>query len=256
MRILVKFLVFCTCFFFLGNLFSQSAPQALAAGQDPNVLYRNESTGSIFAHTRGFGVNYRRLWHVTGKLKSLIEIEGLNMRHPKELRVKPDGGKSYYYGKLNSLLFIRAGYGFQRTLYERAERRSIEIRMVTLLGPSICFAKPIYVQVAYPDSVATPTGNGYIIKDERYDPTRDNQDNILGRAPIYKGLGEIKIYPGAFAKLGFSFEYGKTRTSISAIETGVVVDYMPNAVPTMAYNKAENFFVTLYLGFHFGKRWF
>jgi len=243
-------------FLFTENVFSQSASQALAAGQDINVLFRNESTGSIFMHSRGFGCNYRRLWHVTGEKKRLIEIEGLNMSHPKEQKVKRDRGKSYYYGKLNSLVFLRAGYGYLQTLYRRAERKSIEVRMVYNVGPVICLAKPVFLEVEYPDTVSSKSGDTYIYKTEAYDPEKHNQYNILGRAPLFYGLGATKIYPGAFAKLGFSFEYGEHRTSIKAIETGVVVDFFPKAVPTMAKFPAENVFVTLYLGFHFGRRWF
>ncbi len=43
-----------------GTCFSQSTTQALASGQDPNVLYSNEASFGIFAHSRGFGVNYLR----------------------------------------------------------------------------------------------------------------------------------------------------------------------------------------------------
>src|ERR1700739_906579 len=94
--------------------FSQSAQQALDAGKDVNVLFRNEATGGIYMHSRGFGAIYRRYWHVTGKRKRVFEMEGLNMKHPKEIRIKSDqGGKSYKYGKLNGLLFLRAGYGYQ-----------------------------------------------------------------------------------------------------------------------------------------------
>jgi hypothetical protein len=234
--------------------FSQSAQQALDAGQDVNVLFRNESTGGVYMHSRGFGAIYRRYWHVTGKLKRLIEVEGLNMRHPKEIKIKSDeGGKSYKYGKLNGLLFLRAGFGFQRKLYERSERRSIEVRMLYTIGVSIAVSKPVYLQIMYPD----PTNqNTYIIKDEAYNPVTDNQSNILGRAPYFDGLQDLKLHPGGYAKLGFSFEYGSHTNLIKAIETGVTVDCFPSAIQTMAYNKAENFFVTLYVGIHIGKRWF
>ena len=44
---------------FLSSLcFSQSTSQAIANGQDPNVLYRNEMSFGVFAHSRGFGVNF------------------------------------------------------------------------------------------------------------------------------------------------------------------------------------------------------
>jgi len=254
MRNFCKIIVLVFCFILSETAFSQSAQQALDQGQDVNVLFRNESTGGIYMHSRGFGAIYRRYWHVTGKLKRLIEIEGLNMRHPKEISVKSDqGGKSYKYGKLNGLLFLRAGFGFQRKLYERAERKSIEIRMLYSAGITIGISKPVYLQIEYPDPSSQ---NVYIIKDEAYNPAVDNQSNILGRAPYFDGLQDLKLHPGGYAKLGFSFEYGSRTNAIKAIEVGAAVDCFPKAIQTMAYNKAENFFVTLYVGFHIGKRWF
>lgn len=253
MRLYLRIFLLFFAFVFCESGYSQSASQALAAGQDINVLFRNESTGSIFMHSRGFGANYRRLWHVTGERKRFIEFEGSTMSHPKEQKIKRDKSKSYYYGKLNSLFFVRASYGYLQTLYRRAERKSIEIRMNYSAGPVLCFAKPVYLEVEYLDTLGH---DNYIYKTEAYDPAKHNQDNILGRAPLFYGLGSTKIYPGAFAKLGFSFEYGEMRNSVKAIETGVVVDFFPKAVPTMAKFPAENVFVTLYLGFHFGKRWF
>ncbi|HEX7414339.1 MAG TPA: hypothetical protein VF411_09885, partial [Bacteroidia bacterium] len=62
--------------------------------------------------------------------------------------------------------------------------------------------------------------------------------------------------PGVYGKLGFSFEYGDRTNAIKSLELGAVVDCFPSAIPIMAYNKPENFFVTLYVAFHFGKRWF
>lgn len=255
MRLSPCIALFLISFLFSENLFSQSASQALAQGQDVNVLFRNESTGSIFMHSRGFGANYRRLWHVTGEKKRLMEVELLNMSHPKEQKIKRERGKSYYFGKLNSLVFLRGSYGYLQTLYRRAERKSIEVRMVYNAGPVLCFAKPVFLEVEYPDP-SSPTGDGYIYRTEAYDPEKHNQYNILGRAPLFYGLGSTRLYPGAFGKLGFSVEYGEVRTSIKALEAGVVVDFFPNAVPTMANFPKENFFITLYLGFQFGKRWF
>jgi len=255
MRFSSKILAIFFSLLFTETVFSQSAGQALEMGQDVNVLFRNEATGTIFMHSRGFGANYRRLWHVTGTRKRLIEFELLNMRHPKEQKIKRDHGKSYNYGKLVGLTFVRAGYGYQQTLYRRAERKSLEVRMVYTVGPTFCFAKPIFLEVQYPDPFSV-SGDNMIIKTEAYDPAKHNQNNILGRAPLFYGLGQTSVFPGAHAKLGFSFEYGEMRNSIKALETGVIVDYFPKAIQTMAYVKPENFFVTLYVGFTFGKRWF
>jgi len=231
--------------------FSQSAPEALAQGQDVNILLRNESTGSIFIHARGFGADYKRLYHVTGTRKKFYEISLLNMRHPKEYKIKQEGvggNKSFYYGKLNSLFMLRGGLGYQKILYERAERKSIEIRMNTSFGANITFAKPVYLYV-FKENLLQP-----II--EKYNPDEHNLSNIAGRAPALYGFGNMTVYPGGYAKMGFSFEYGEYSDEVRAIETGVVVDAFIVPVPIMAHVRKEQVFVTLYVSFVFGQKWF
>ncbi|MBL7930852.1 MAG: hypothetical protein JNL60_03065, partial [Bacteroidia bacterium] len=70
------------------------------------------------------------------------------------------------------------------------------------------------------------------------------------------GVTEMKFYPGLTAKFNLSFEYAPFTNLIRAIETGVSLDYFPKAVPLMAYNPAENFIVTLHVGFVFGRKWY
>jgi hypothetical protein len=233
------------------GLFSQSALTAIEQGQDVNVLYRNEAVGALTAHSRGFGASYKRLKHVTGTRKKFLEVDVLNMRHPKEYKVHYDGKgstKGFYYGKLNSIFLIRSGIGFQNTLYERAERKSVEIRCSYSIGPSLTFAKPVNLYV-FVENQKDP-----VIR--QYDPDVHKLDNIAGRAPFIYGFDKTKIYPGAYGKLSFSFEFADYSNEVKAIETGVVADVYPVAVPTMAKYKKEQFFLTLYISFVFGKKWF
>jgi hypothetical protein len=239
---------------FLNSLcFSQSTTQAIANGQDPNVLYRNEMSFGVFAHSRGFGVNVMRAKHVTGTRKRLVEIEALNMKHPKEIKVSnnTDNSKRFIYGKLNSILLLRAGVGYQTTIFKRSDRRSVEIRSSYYLGGNLTFAKPNYILVFR----ETPTGTKYE-ESIKYDPKKHSIDSIAGRGPLIDGLGEMKVYPGFYAKANLSFEYAPFSNKVKAIETGVIFDYYPKALPIMANNPAENFVITLYVGFVFGKKWF
>ncbi|MBI3518907.1 MAG: hypothetical protein HY062_06070 [Bacteroidetes bacterium] len=233
--------------------FSQSTSQAIANGQDPNVLYRNEMSFGFFAHSRGFGMNFMRAKHVTGTRKRLLEVQALNMKHPKEVKVSNsvDNSKKFIYGKLNSILLFRAGVGYQTTLFKRSDRKSVEIRTSYYVGGNLTFAKPNYVLV-YRENI---TGNKYQ-QSVKYDPAVHTIDSISGRGPLVDGLSEIKVYPGAYAKLNLSFEYAPFSNKVKAIETGVILDYYPKALPIMAQNPAENFIVTLYVGFVFGKKWF
>ena len=233
--------------------FSQSTSQAIANGQDPNVLYRNEMSFGIFAHSRGFGLNYMRAKHVTGTRKQLFEIEALNMKHPKEIKVSnsADNSKRFVYGKLNNILLFRVGVGYQTTIFKRSDRKSVEIRTSYYVGANLTFAKPNYILV-YRKTIADVSYQQSV----RYDPAIHTIDSISGRGPLVDGLAEMKIYPGFYAKANLSFEYAPFSNKVKAIETGVIFDYYPKALPIMAHNPAENFIVTLYVGFVFGKKWF
>lgn len=249
-RIILYSLLFV---FASGICFSQSTEQALAAGQDPNVLYRNEMSFGIFAHSRGFGINFMRAQHVTGTRKRLFEVEALNIKHPKEIKVSTnaDNSKRFVYGKLNSVLAFRGGIGYQTTIFKRADRKSVEIRTAYFLGGTVAFAKPNYILV-YREGI---TGNKYQ-ESVKYDPERYTIDSISGKGPLVDGLGETKVYPGLYAKANLSFEYAPFSNKVKAIETGVIFDYFPKALPIMARNPSENFIITLYVGFVFGKKWF
>lgn len=249
-----KAISYSLVFVFMSTLcISQSTSQAVAAGQDPNVLYRNEASCGLFVHSRGLGINFMRAKHVTGTRKRLFEVEMLNMKHPKEIKVSnnADNSKRFVYGKLNNILLFRVGVGYQTTIYKRADRKSVEIRSSYYLGGNLTFAKPNYILV-YREGV---TGNKFQ-QSIKYDPAIHTIDSISGKGPLVDGLGEMKIYPGFYAKANLSFEYAPYSDKVKAIETGIILDYYPNALPIMAKNPAENFIVTLYVGFVFGKKWF
>lgn len=246
--------------FFCGILGAQVETQTVKTNtntyDEVKLLYRNEATFGILAHTNGFGVNYRRGRHVTAARKRVLEIEAVNYRHPKEVKVvNPyfDHPKGYYYGKLNSLFILRPGVGFQNVIYTKPEKNGIEIRYVTFLGASLGFAKPVYLEILK-DS---PGGNGdALIVIEKYDPDKHFIDDIYGRGPFLRGFGEMKLYPGAYGRFGFNFEYGPSDTEVKSLETGICVDVYPKVIPLMANEHNHQVLVSLYLNLSFGKKWF
>ncbi len=241
------------CLFLTGTFYSQSTQQAIANGQDPNVLYRNEMSFGIFAHSRGFGLNFYRAKHVTATRKKILEVQALNMKHPKEIKISNnvDNSKKFIYGKLNNILLFRGGVGYQTTLFRRADRKSVEIRSSYYLGGNATFAKPTYILVLRKNSNEMSYQEAV-----KYNPEVHTIDSIYGRGPLVDGLSELKIYPAAYAKVNLSFEFAPMSNKVKAIETGLIVDYYPKALPIMAHNPAENFIVTVYVGFVFGKKWF
>ncbi len=222
---------------------------------ETKLLYRNEANVGLLVTTNGFGLSYRRGWHVTNARKRIFEIEAVTYRHPKEVKItnqSSDNPKGYYYGKLNSLLIIRPGFGYQNVFFTKPEHNGIEIRWIAFAGVSLGFAKPVYLEILEP----IPGQNQSIPVTEKYDPAVHFIDNIYGRAPFMKGFGETKIHPGGYVKLGINFEYGSLDNDIKSIETGITFDAYPKAIPLMANEHNHPVLISLYLDFNYGGKWF
>jgi hypothetical protein len=250
--------------FILFSLFSFSAISQelkddrtrLENGEDLKVLYRNESSFGLYVHSAGgIGLAYRRGYHVNGYRKRMLELEVQNFKHPKEIKSINsyyDDSKGFVYGKLNSFLLIRPGVGFQNIMFEKTEKKNVEIRFSYFMGATLAFAKPVYLEIIRPTS--DPTKN--IISTERYDPEEHMPSDIYGKASFFRGIGQTRLYPAGYAKAALSFEYGKRYNVIKALETGAVVDVYPVVLPMMAFNKNQQVFVSLYLKMVWGKKWF
>lgn len=240
-------------------LFAQDATTLVQSGVNLNVIYRNEATFGLLAHSNGFGLNYRRAKHITGTRKRVLEFEFVNMSHPKEIKsINPyfENSKGFYYGKMNSLLIPRVGVGFQNVLYRKAERKSVEIRYSTFFGASLGLAKPVYLEIL--KKSVSGNQNEFDLSTEKYDPTNPEHSfgNIYGRAPYFKGIDQTKIYPGGYFKFALSFEYADLRNDVKVIETGFTIDAYPKVVPLMSNTTNFQVFPSLYISLIYGKKWF
>jgi hypothetical protein len=225
-------------------------------GTNLNVLYRNDVSGKVYAHTRGFGALFRQGRHVTSKTRSFYEIDLQTLRHPKEVKLAGDADrrKRFVYGKVNSVMLLRGSFGMQNILFHKGDHKAVEVRYSYSAGPVLGFVKPYYYQV-YRNSLYYNRGKSDLVK---FDTESFSQDSgrIVGRGSLLDGLAETRIYPGVNGKFNLSFEYAPYTNLIRAIETGVSVDYFPKAIPMMARNRAENFMITLHVGLVFGRKWF
>lgn len=227
---------------------------------DAQVLMKQEFTGGAMIHTRGWGLLLRRAKNKTFLRKRLFELEAVSMEHPKEVRtVNPyyENSNGYVYGELNQVVVTRLGYGRHNVLYAKFDK-GVEIRYLYVGGFSLAWAKPIYLEIGY------PTVPYEYVATERYDPDKVDEngtrihsiDNIFGRSSVFKGIENMQFYPGIYGKAGFSFEYGKRQKAVRSLEAGVVFDYYFQEVPMMAFIKNDPFFLTLYLSFNFGAKWY
>jgi len=243
-----------TILFFLVVLVTPTLAQK-PADEGRFVNYRSDAVGGIILHGEGWGGYFRYGKQLTYNKRINFSLDLVSMHHPKEIKVfNPnfDDGKGYFYGKLNSFYILRPGIGLRRIYFEKLREKGVEISLNYSVGASIGLVKPVYLQIL------NPTNDPFLFTftDERYDPTFHTIDNIYGRSKGTKGLGETKINPGAFAKFGIQFEYSNEDDAIRAIELGSVFDFYFIPVEMMTENTPSNFFLSVYLKFILGRKYY
>ncbi|HET6245143.1 MAG: hypothetical protein H0V01_06660 [Bacteroidetes bacterium] len=249
-----------TLFLIIGISFAVSAfvnaqilPPDGGESTGDEVLYRNEMHGGAFIHSNGLGLFFRKGKHVTGKRMLFYEIDLTNIKHPKGYKgINPfeERARQYVYGKQNSFAVLRPGIGIQNVLHSKNRRKGVEVRYHSYIGASLGFVKPVYLEIIKHEN------NQKINVIEKYDPERHHLDNIYGKAPFSKGLGETRLQPGIYGKFGMSFEYSGYDDFLKAIEAGIVVDAYTEKVPLMALTDNNRVFINFYISFLIGKREF
>ncbi|MBL4577777.1 MAG: hypothetical protein JKX74_04850 [Flavobacteriales bacterium] len=231
----------------------------LVETNDVGILYKYEMTVGFFTHSNGFGMNYRRGKNTTGYTKRIFEYEVATIKHAKEYkRYNPTKeSKGYIFGKMNSLMTFRASIGEQRIIARKTDMGGIEIRYIYLAGVSMGVLKPVYLKIIEDGPNFQPD-----IVVEKYDPNKHGTFNIYGKAPALKGMDDLKLLPGGFAKFALSFEYGNEPTKIRSLEVGAMLDVFYKNAPIMAdidtsddLDPNNMFFFGFYVSLNFGKRW-
>ncbi len=252
-KIIFAFILFSFFSFGVAGQQTKDAISRLESGEDLKVIYRNEASFGAFVHSAGgIGLSFRRGKQVNVDRKRMFEVEMQNFKHPKEVKTVNSyyqSSQGYIYGKLNSILLVRSGFGFQNILFQKTEKKNVEIRYSTFVGGVLAFAKPVYLEIKKTNTNDLPVA-------ERYDPTAQQQEDIFGKAPFFTGMNKTTLVPGAYAKLALSFEYADRYDAIKAIETGVVADVYPQGLQIMAYNKKQIAYFSLYIKMIWGKKWF
>ena len=248
-------------FLFMNHLsVSAQTEDNITYKEDSPVLYRREAEGGLTIHSNGFGLNFKKGWHRTGYKKDMLDIEFVSMRHPKQYKLANpyfDNSKPFFYGKLNFAYMLRGGYGRQNIIFSKGERSGVEVRYNYYIGFSLGITKPVFLDV-----IVTSDSIPYVVtrKYDPNDPLMQLPTYIYGPGPYFEGFDQLKLYPGAYGKFGFSFEYAGWHDKITAIEVGVVADAHPTAIPIMSQNPTQGIFnnkvlLNLYLTLVWGGKW-
>lgn len=213
-------------------------------------VYDRDLTFGIMLNTQGYGVNARYGLLTSGYNKQAIELDIVNIRHPKENKTYPDalGNPSgFVFGRLSALYVVRTGYYRENILHDKTDQGTVSVSYFYSGGVSWGFLKPIYVQVQ------TQESNNFVVE-ERYDPTTPDRI-IRGQAGFFRGINETIIRPGLYVKTGFYFDNHERDERIRGAEIGIILDAFLNDM-TIMHDARNNFvFFQLYLAINFGKKW-
>ena len=236
----------------------------------PTYLNLDEYEWSISAmlNSNGFGANYRYGQRIDAANKRLFEVDFAYMKDPKEQRVQPyqNFGTKFVAGKKNLAFNFRLGYGKQHEMFRKHDLGGIAIRYFYIFGPSVVLLKPIYYDVGELVPIPGTQWSDWkpLPPPKKYDSHWHGQNiRIAGRASFFKGFDELKPIPGAFAKFGFNFDFGKEDKNIHALEVGLIAEGFIKKVEIMDFTnpdinlkkpaKNQQFFLTLFISYRFGK---
>lgn len=219
--------------------------------EQQKVFFRNERSFALLLNSDGYGINYREAKRVNYLNKRLLEFDLGTLKHPKEYRVSnplAQTAGTFIFGKLNSVVYLRGGIGYQHELFSKADVGGVAIRYFIAGGPVLSLYKPIYYKILY----LIPGSSYYEVREEKFEETIHTPYDIYSRASFIKGFEEIKALPGLYGRGGFNFEYSRQDKIIHAIEIGTQLNAFPKKIPIMASPDNKALYLSLFVSYRLG----
>ncbi len=211
-----------------------------------NTVFKDNYSVGLGLRNSSLEFSYRKGYFVSIYERWFYELEFSQIKDPKEIKFSNPfylTTTKIYFGKTNAFYEMRFGYGRMNILTQKMDRGSVEIRFLLSGGGSLGLVKPVYYTVL--DKTAT----------YEYD-TKFTENlllqQVIGMAPFYKGLDELKINPGGYAKVGISFEHSKKENAIAALECGISLSAFLLPVNLIYGQTGRHFFPSLFLEYRIG----
>ena len=159
-------------------------------------------------------------------------------------------GNPYIYGKKNNFYPITLGFGQQYILGQKGNKNGVAVTAIYNAGLAVGLLRPYYLNVNDPVNNEEKTIK-YSVEDSALFL---DQSAIISGGGFGKGWSEIMVKPGAFAKAGMRFDFGRYNESVSALEIGMSIEAYASKIPIMAFREDKRLFFQGYIAFLFGRR--
>lgn len=231
----------------------QKINELMRQAEEGVLVYQKQNIFGLQLRTNGYGAFYEMGRMKTNRKTTIYRIDFAETKeHKEEKTLNGNGGfifgNPYIYGKINYFYPVTLGYGQQYIFGQKGNKNGVAVTGLWNAGLALGLLRPYYLNVDDP-----LTGQ----RDIKYTPEDSalflDQSAILSGGGFGKGWSEIKVKPGAFAKVGMRFDYGRFNEAVSALEIGMSVEYYPSDIQLLV-NKNRNTFFQGYIAICFGRR--
>jgi hypothetical protein len=216
------------------------------------LVFKKQNAYGLFLQTDGYGVMFEKGIRQDRRKTTLFRFELATKKHPKEARFSNPNTigqiNSFVFAKMNNFYQVRFGYGMQYMIGSRGNKNGIEVSAVGVGGLSLGLAKPYFYDVE------DAQGNRKRLTFDSVAANNYANYGINGASGFSYGWNKLKIKPGAWAKLGLRFDYGRVNEVVNAVDVGLFAEYYTSKVPQLFGVKERNMFTGAYVGIIFGKR--
>ena len=231
----------------------QKINELVRQAEEGVLIYQKQSIFGLQLRTNGYGAFYE-----LGKMKSnrkttIYRIDFTEIKDSKEEKLLGGSfifGNPYIYGKKNNFYPITLGFGQQYILGQKGNKNGVAVTAIYNAGLAVGLLRPYYLNVNDPVNNEEKT----IKYSVEYSALFLDHSAIISGGGFGKGWSEIKVKPGAFAKAGMRFDFGRYNESVSALEIGMSIEAYASKIPIMAFREDKRLFFQGYIAFLFGRR--
>lgn len=230
----------------------QKVNARIRQAEEGTLVFRKQSIFGIQAKTDGYGGFYELGFMKTNRKTNIFRLDITETKLAKEEKQLDGGiffGNPYIKGKINYFYPVTLGFGQQVILGQKGNKNGVAVAAIYNAGLSLGLLRPYYITVNN-----TATNETETIKYTGDNETEFLSNAVIGGGGFGKGWSEIKIKPGAFAKVAMRFDSGRFNETVSGLEIGMSIEYYSSKIPIMLYQKDKNAFFQGYIAFMFGKR--
>lgn len=222
---------------------------------EAQVFYRNERTISGTLYSNGWGADFSKARRKDAFSSYTFNVGFNKINHPKEYKSQSPytagWGRSYVFGKLNEVVSLKVGVGYQKEMFRKFDKGGIAVRYFYSGGLSLALLKPIYYLKI--DRIDYETGK-IISNSAQFDPDyMQSIYDIVDSESFFVGIKETTANPGIFIRTGISFEYSSHETTVNALEGGIQLEGFLKEVPIMAGINHQRLLLSLFVTYRFGK---